>query len=103
MKQLFQIFERLYSADKFEVALCKKIVEGLSGYIYADSKENDRALFRLILTISNKLPLYVMHFPYPLSQMLRNVMKHLNDFLCCVPLPSLRLLSSTISFLVWRR
>lgn len=52
--QIFQIFERLHSADEYEgtgvgLALCKKIVENHHGHIFAMAKEGGGASFHVIL------------------------------------------------------
>ena len=54
--QIFQLFERLHSADEYEgtgvgLALCKKIVENHHGYIFAVSKEGEGASFYVILPV----------------------------------------------------
>jgi signal transduction histidine kinase len=58
-EQIFQIFERLYTADEFEgtgvgLALCKQIVENHHGHIFAKSKENEGATFFVILPVNQK-------------------------------------------------
>jgi two-component system CheB/CheR fusion protein len=58
-EQIFQIFERLYTADEFEgtgvgLALCKQIVENHHGHIFAKSKENEGATFFVILPANQK-------------------------------------------------
>ena len=55
-EQIFQIFERLHSAEEFEgtgvgLALCKKIVENHNGHIFATSKEGEGATFTIILPV----------------------------------------------------
>jgi two-component system CheB/CheR fusion protein len=56
-KQIFQLFERLYSADEFEgtgvgLALCKKIVENHQGHIFAKSTEGEGAAFYVVLPVT---------------------------------------------------
>jgi light-regulated signal transduction histidine kinase (bacteriophytochrome) len=58
-EQIFQIFERLYTADEFEgtgvgLALCKQIVENHHGQVFAKSKENEGASFYVILPVKQK-------------------------------------------------
>jgi two-component system CheB/CheR fusion protein len=58
-EQIFQIFERLYTADEFEgtgvgLALCKQIVENHHGEVFAKSKENEGASFYVILPVKQK-------------------------------------------------
>lgn len=55
-EQIFQIFERLHSADEYEgtgvgLALCKKIVENHYGHIFAMAKEEGGASFHVILPL----------------------------------------------------
>jgi two-component system, chemotaxis family, CheB/CheR fusion protein len=52
--QIFLIFHRLHGRNEFSgtgigLALCKKIAINHNGEIYADSKETDGALFRILL------------------------------------------------------
>lgn len=54
--QLFNAFSRLHSKDKFEgtglgLALCKKIVERHGGSIIAEGKENEGAVFTVLLPL----------------------------------------------------
>ncbi len=54
--QIFRIFERLNSVEKFEgtgigLALCKKIVENHHGQIFARSDVNDGARFHVVLPL----------------------------------------------------
>jgi two-component system CheB/CheR fusion protein len=56
-RQIFQLFERLYSADEFEgtgvgLALCKKIVENHQGHIFAKSTEGEGAAFYVVLPVT---------------------------------------------------
>lgn len=56
-KQLFLVFTRLHSQEKYAgtgigLALCKKIVANHQGEISATSKENEGALFRIILPLT---------------------------------------------------
>jgi two-component system CheB/CheR fusion protein len=58
--QIFQLFERLHSADEYEgtglgLALCKKIVENHNGQIFAISKEAEGASFYIILPVNQLL------------------------------------------------
>lgn len=53
-EQIFQIFERLHTSDKFEgtgvgLALCKQVIENHYGYLFAKSSENEGATFFVIL------------------------------------------------------
>jgi PAS domain S-box-containing protein len=55
-EQIFQIFERLHSADEFEgtgvgLSLCKKIVENHLGHIYALSSKGNGTAFHLLLPV----------------------------------------------------
>ena len=55
-EQIFQIFERLHSADEYEgtgvgLALCKKIVENHCGHIFARSGKEEGASFHVILPV----------------------------------------------------
>jgi signal transduction histidine kinase len=55
-EQIFQIFERLHSADEFEgtgvgLALCKKIVDNHSGQIFAISGGGKGAAFHILLPV----------------------------------------------------
>ena len=54
--QIFQLFERLHSAEDYEgtgdgLALCKKIVEIHHGHIFALAEENKGASFQVILPV----------------------------------------------------
>jgi PAS domain S-box-containing protein len=55
-EQIFQIFERLHSADEYDgtglgLALCKKIAENHSGHIFARSREGEGAFFHVLLPV----------------------------------------------------
>ena len=55
--KLFNAFSRLHSRDKYEgtglgLALCKKIVERHGGSIVADGKEEDGAVFTVLLPVN---------------------------------------------------
>jgi signal transduction histidine kinase len=52
--QMFNVFTRLNSREKYEgtglgLALCKKIVHRHQGVIYAEGKENEGAVFHILL------------------------------------------------------
>jgi light-regulated signal transduction histidine kinase (bacteriophytochrome) len=52
--KMFDLFTRLNSRDKYEgtglgLALCKKIVERHNGFIYAEGKEGEGAVFTVVL------------------------------------------------------
>lgn len=54
--KIFKIFTRLHSADKYQgtgigLALCKKIMQLHNGYIYAESGENEGAVFMLYFPV----------------------------------------------------
>jgi two-component system, chemotaxis family, CheB/CheR fusion protein len=58
-EQIFQIFERLHAPDEFEgtgvgLALCKQIVDNHHGHLFAKSKENEGAIFFVILPVNQK-------------------------------------------------
>jgi two-component system, chemotaxis family, CheB/CheR fusion protein len=57
--QIFTIFQRLHSNETYSgtgigLSLCKKIVENHHGEIFADSKENEGAVFHIILPLKNQ-------------------------------------------------
>jgi PAS domain S-box-containing protein len=59
--KLFTAFSRLHPADKYEgsglgLALCKRIVEQHGGSIVADGKENEGAVFTVLLPIKQTKP-----------------------------------------------
>ncbi|UTA67694.1 ATP-binding protein [Emticicia sp. 21SJ11W-3] len=54
--KIFKIFTRLHSADKYQgtgigLALCKKVMQLHNGYIYAESGENQGAVFTLYFPV----------------------------------------------------
>jgi two-component system CheB/CheR fusion protein len=56
-EQIFTIFQRLhnkeiYSGTGIGLALCKKIIENHQGEIFANSKENEGAVFHIILPLT---------------------------------------------------
>lgn len=56
VEQIFQLFERLHTADAFEgtgvgLALCKKIVENHNGDIFAKSIKGKGASFYVVLPV----------------------------------------------------
>jgi light-regulated signal transduction histidine kinase (bacteriophytochrome) len=57
-EQIFQIFERLHSADEYDgtgvgLALCKKIVENHGGHIFATSEDGEGASLTIILPVNH--------------------------------------------------
>ncbi|WP_339702344.1 chemotaxis protein CheB [Algoriphagus aquimarinus] len=58
-KQIFTIFQRLHDKETYNgtgigLALCKKIVENHQGEIFSNAKENEGALFHIILPIKKR-------------------------------------------------
>ncbi len=54
--QIFTIFQRLHNKESYSgtgigLALCKQIIENHQGKIFADSKENEGAVFHIILPL----------------------------------------------------
>jgi two-component system CheB/CheR fusion protein len=54
--QIFTIFQRLHNKESYSgtgigLALCKKIIENHEGEIFAESKENEGAVFHIILPL----------------------------------------------------
>ena len=57
--KIFTIFQRLHGRDKYPgtgigLAICRKIVLNHHGLIFASSKENEGALFHVIIPVSEK-------------------------------------------------
>jgi PAS domain S-box-containing protein len=58
-KQIFTIFQRLHNKETYKgtgigLALCKKIVENHQGEIFSNAKENEGALFHIILPFKRR-------------------------------------------------
>ena len=55
-EQIFSIFQRLHGKSEYEgtgigLALCKRIVENHKGLIYAEGKQNEGAIFNILLPL----------------------------------------------------